>query len=128
SSDVTCERTAVLHGLPILLRGDSVEFFRKCFDSDVNVDLSAVDVGLLTVLLEDMPSPNSTCPQLSTRRAIIFEGNIVVGDVPNLPHAECLLFALIYALNLDNPKTIRSTFDAIQRVFLSLRSKNLKPQ
>ncbi|KAI5085115.1 hypothetical protein C0J45_1084, partial [Silurus meridionalis] len=120
SSDVTCVRTAVLHGLPILLGDDSVEFFRTCFDSDVNVDLSAVDVGLLTVLPEDMPAQTPHALNVNSLMVIILEGKIVVGDVPNLPHAVCLLFALIYALNVDYPKTMKSTFDAIQRVFLSL--------
>ncbi|KAF7705581.1 hypothetical protein HF521_020867, partial [Silurus meridionalis] len=120
SSDVTCVRTAVLHGLPILLGDDSVEFFRTCFDSDVNVDLSAVDVGLLTVLPEDMPAQTPHALNVNSLMVIILEGKIVVGDVPNLPHAVCLLFALIYALNVDYQKTMKSTFDAIQRVFLSL--------
>ncbi|KAI7813975.1 hypothetical protein IRJ41_005392 [Triplophysa rosa] len=47
---------------------------------------------------------------VNASRAIILEGRIVVDDAPNLPHAVCLLFALIYDLNLDYTKTIRETF------------------
>ncbi|XP_057178886.1 uncharacterized protein LOC130555713 isoform X2 [Triplophysa rosa] len=128
SSDVTCVRTAVLRGLPVLLGDDSEEFFRMCFDSDVDADFSGVDVGLLTVLPEDTPAQTPNALSVDSSRAIILEGRIVVDDVPNLPHAVCLLFALIYALNLDYPKTMRNSFDFIQRVFLLLGGKNLKPK
>lgn len=95
---------------------------------DVDADFSEVDVGLLTILPEEMSSKRPNALNVDAIRAIILEGTIVVGDVPNLPHAVCLLFALIYALNLDYPKTMRNTFDFIQRVFLSLGGKNLKPK
>ncbi|KAK7162485.1 hypothetical protein R3I93_006715 [Phoxinus phoxinus] len=49
-SDVTFVRTAVLQGLPVLLGDDPEEFFRTCFDVDVDADFSEVDVGLLTIL------------------------------------------------------------------------------
>ncbi|KAK3572454.1 hypothetical protein QTP86_032673, partial [Hemibagrus guttatus] len=86
-SDVTCVRTAVLHGLPVLLGDDSEQFFRMCFDSDVDADLSGIDVGLLTVLAEDMPARTSNALNVDSSRAIILEGRIVMDDVPNLPHA-----------------------------------------
>lgn len=92
---------------------------------DVDADFSEVDVGLLTILHEGMPASRPNALNVDAKRAIILEGTIVVDDVPNLPHAVCLLFALIYALNLDYPKTMRNTFDCIQRVFLSLGGKNL---
>nr|XP_055064498.1 uncharacterized protein LOC129446973 [Misgurnus anguillicaudatus]XP_055064499.1 uncharacterized protein LOC129446973 [Misgurnus anguillicaudatus] len=128
SSDVSCVRTAVLHGLPVLLGDDSDEFFKTCFDSDVDADFSQIDVGLLTVLPEDMPARTPHALNTNAIREIILEGKFVMDDVRSLPHAVCLLFALIYALNLDYPKTMRNTFEFIQRVFLSLGGKNLKPK
>ncbi|XP_055032097.1 sterile alpha motif domain-containing protein 3-like [Misgurnus anguillicaudatus] len=128
SSDVSCVRTAVLYGLPVLLGDDSDEFFKTCFDSDVDADFSQIDVGLLTVLPEDMPARTPHALNVNAMREIILEGKFVMDDVRSLPHAVCLLFALIYALNLDYPKTMRNTFEFIQRVFLSLGGKNLKPK
>ncbi|KAK3521950.1 hypothetical protein QTP70_020057 [Hemibagrus guttatus] len=110
--DVTCVRTAVLHGLPVLLGDDSEQFFRICFDSDVDTDFSGIDVGLLTVLAEDMSARTSNVLNVDSSRAIILEGRIVMDDAPNL----------------DYPKTMRNTFDFIQRVFLSLGGKNLTPK
>uniref|UniRef100_A0A3Q3X5R5 Uncharacterized protein n=1 Tax=Mola mola TaxID=94237 RepID=A0A3Q3X5R5_MOLML len=49
-------------------------------------------------------------------------------DLGNLPHAMCLLFGLIYALNLEYPQQLKNTFDFIQRVLLSLGHKSLKPK
>uniref|UniRef100_A0A3B5Q4H3 Uncharacterized protein n=1 Tax=Xiphophorus maculatus TaxID=8083 RepID=A0A3B5Q4H3_XIPMA len=60
--------------------------------------------------------------------AIILEGSLVMNDLGNLPHAMCLLFGLIYALNLEYPQQLKYTFDFIQRVLLSLGHKSLKPK
>ncbi|XP_056313109.1 sterile alpha motif domain-containing protein 3 [Danio aesculapii] len=128
SSDVTVVRTAVLQGLPVLLGDESEDFFRMCFDVDVEADFSGVDVGLLTVFCEDMPARCPNDLNVDAKRAIILEGKVVMDDVPTLPHAVCLLFALIYALNLDYPKTMSNTFEFVQRVMLSLGGKNLKPK
>lgn len=49
-------------------------------------------------------------------------------DVPNLPHAVCLLFALIYTLILDYPKTMSNTQYIFQQVFLSLGGKESQTQ
>lgn len=95
---------------------------------DVEADFSGVDVGLLTVLCEDMPARCPNDLNVDAKRAIILEGKVVMDDVPTLPHAVCLLFALIYALNLDYPKTMSNTFEFVQRVMLLLGGKNLKPK
>ncbi|KAI1894123.1 hypothetical protein AGOR_G00112580 [Albula goreensis] len=87
SSDVTCVHTAVLHGLPILLGDDSEEFFRMCFDSDVDESFRGIDVGLLTVLHEDEPARTPHALNVDSSRAIILEGQVVMDDIPNLPHA-----------------------------------------
>lgn len=38
------------------------------------------------------------------------------------------LFSLIYALNLEYPRTLKNIFEFIQRVLLSLGPKSLKPK
>ncbi|GAA6082648.1 uncharacterized protein LOC113071230, partial [Tachysurus ichikawai] len=61
----------------------------------------------------------------ATTTAIILEGTVVVEDLENLPKAKCLL---IYALNIEYPAALKSTFDFIQRVILSLGHNSLKPK
>lgn len=64
----------------------------------------------------------------NSHTAIILEGAIVMDNIENLPDAMWLLFGLIYALNLEYPPQLKNTFDFIQRVFLSLGHKSLKPK
>jgi len=71
----------------------------------------------------------------ASHTAIVLEGAIVMDELQKLPDAMCLLFGLIYCMRL-----IRSTLhssrtplilfrdDFIQRLFLSLGHKFLKPK
>jgi len=46
----------------------------------------------------------------------------------DLPQAMCLLFGLIYELELNYPKSLGNTFDFIQRVLMSMGQYSLKPK
>ncbi|XP_068566737.1 sterile alpha motif domain-containing protein 3-like [Cebidichthys violaceus] len=128
STDVTGKRTAVLRGLPIILGDENTDFFKICFDCDDAPDMSHTPMGILTVIAEDsVASPHSLHLE-STATAVVLEGTVVMDDLDNLPHAMCLLFGLIYALNLEYPQQLRYTFEFIQRVLLSLGQKSLKPK
>ncbi|KAJ8287164.1 hypothetical protein GJAV_G00048360 [Gymnothorax javanicus] len=128
STDVTGKRTAVLRGLPVLLGDDAKDFFMSCFDCDDPPDTSHTSIGILTVIPEDgLASPHSLHLDASGT-SIILEGTVVMDDLENFPHAMCLLFGLIYALNLEYPQQLKNTFDFIQRVLLSLGHKSLKPK
>ncbi|XP_077104311.1 uncharacterized protein LOC143757223 [Siphateles boraxobius] len=124
-SNINAERTAVHHGLPLLLGEDPTDFYKTCFDCDDNEDMSNIAIGILTVIPED--SATAAVPYSlhldATTTAIILEGTVVVDDLENLPQAMCLLFGLNYALNLEYPAALKSTFDFIQRVILSLGHK-----
>ncbi|KAK9517351.1 hypothetical protein VZT92_025296 [Zoarces viviparus] len=128
SADVTGRRTAVLRGLPVILGDENTDFFKTCFDCDDLPDVSHTSMGIMTVIAEDcVASPHSLHLE-STATAIVLEGTMVMDDLDNLPHAMCLLFGLIYALNLEYPQQLRYTFEFIQRVLLSLGPKSLKPK
>ncbi|KAL0149471.1 hypothetical protein M9458_055259, partial [Cirrhinus mrigala] len=58
---------------------------------------------------------------LTSSIGIILEGQ-------DLPQAICLLFGLIYALDLNYPKSLTNTFDFIQRVLMSMGQNTLKPR
>ncbi|XP_026078313.1 uncharacterized protein LOC113056059 [Carassius auratus] len=127
-SNINAGRTAVLHGLPLLLGEDPSDFYKTCFDCDDNEDMSDVEIGILTVIPEDSATVPYSLHLGATTTAIILEGTVVVDDLENLPQATCLLFGLIYALNLEYPAALKCTFDFIQRVILSLGHKSLKPK
>ncbi|XP_067276272.1 uncharacterized protein [Pseudorasbora parva] len=127
-SNVNARRTAVLHGLPLLLGEDPTDFYKTCFDCDGNEDMFDTAVCIMTVIPEDCPTVPYSLHLDATATAIILEGTVVVDNLENFPEAMCLLFGLIYALNLEYPKALKSTFDFIQRVILSLGHKSLKPK
>jgi len=61
---------------------------------DVDADFSEVDVGLLTILPEDIPAKSPNALNVDAMWAIVLEGTVVVDDVPNLPHAVRLPFCI----------------------------------
>ena len=103
-----------------------VSFFQDC-DSElllpVPFALKDVAVGLLTVSSSHAPPTEIDLQPSST--AIIIEGSVVVDDLQDLPQAMCLLFGLVYGLNLSYPKAMVNTMNFIQRVMLGLGSEKL---
>ncbi|XP_059366263.1 sterile alpha motif domain-containing protein 3-like [Carassius carassius] len=125
-TDVTARRTAVLRGLAVLLGEDTTDFFHTCFDIDIVAP--QVSIGILTVVPEDSPMSPQGLPLEVTDTAIILESVIAMDGLENVPHAMCFVFGLIYALNMEYPSQLKNTFEFIQRVFLSLGHKSLKPK
>lgn len=74
----------------------------------------------------DLQPPNSL--HLTSSIGIILEGQVVMDKMQDLPQAICLLFGLIYALDLNYPKSLAITFDFIQRVLMSMGQNALKPR
>lgn len=85
-----------------------------------------VSIGILTVVPEDSLMSPQGLPLEVTDTAIILEGVIAMDGLENVPHAMCLVFGLIYALNMEYPSQLKNTFEFIQRVFLSLGHKSLQ--
>nr|XP_055056167.1 uncharacterized protein LOC129440701 [Misgurnus anguillicaudatus] len=127
-SDISGRRTAVLHGLPLLLGEDPTDFYKTCFDCGDEEHQASTSVCILTVIPEDSKTVPYSLHLDATSTAIVLEGTVVLDDIGNLPQAMCLLFGLIYALNLKYPLLLKNTFDFIQRVIMSLGHKSLKPK
>ncbi len=89
--------------------------------------LHQVSIGILSVV-QDSPMSPQGLPLEVTDTAIILEGVIAMDGLENVPHAMCFVFGLIYALNMEYPSQLKNTFEFIQRVFLSLGHKSLKPK
>uniref|UniRef100_A0A671KFT6 Uncharacterized protein n=1 Tax=Sinocyclocheilus anshuiensis TaxID=1608454 RepID=A0A671KFT6_9TELE len=83
---------------------------------------------ILGILFEDtdLQPPNSL--HLTSSIGIILEGQVVMDKMQDLLQAICLLFGLIYALDLNYPKSLANTFDFIQRVLMSMGQNALKPR
>ncbi|XP_034057117.1 uncharacterized protein LOC117536384 [Gymnodraco acuticeps] len=65
-------------------------------------------------------------PQLNPSSvAIVLEGNVVMDGPANLPQAFCVLFRLIYALQLE---CMKNTFHFAQQVILKLGKVELAPK
>ncbi|XP_040195320.1 uncharacterized protein LOC120928290 [Rana temporaria] len=126
--DVTAMRTLVLRGLPVLLGDDPSIFYITCLPSNSHEAWAHVSVGLLTVIDEDLPTSPNPLHLDPVSIAIIAEGGIVMDDLQNLPQALCLFFGLSNALHLEYPKTMKNTFNFIQRVMVGLGENKLPPK
>lgn len=61
------------------------------------------------------------------KTVVVIEGNAII-EVPTLAEAFAMLFALIYALRLRNPKDLANTFDFIQKALMGLEDGMLRPR
>ncbi|KAJ3585709.1 hypothetical protein NHX12_014428 [Muraenolepis orangiensis] len=56
---------------------------------------------------------------------IILEGQEVVNKLASVANAVAILLGFLYALNLEYPKTLKFTFQYIQKVFIELDLKGM---
>ncbi|XP_053472108.1 uncharacterized protein LOC128602375 [Ictalurus furcatus] len=125
SAQPTEIRTLVLQGLPVIPGDDDFPFFKSGLVSDHRNSILDVPVGILFEGT-DLQPPNSL--HLSSSIGIILEGQVVMDNMQDLSQAMCLLFGLIYALDLNIPKSLTNTFDFIQCVLMSMEQNTLKPK
>ncbi|XP_061623136.1 uncharacterized protein LOC133474952 isoform X1 [Phyllopteryx taeniolatus] len=116
SNIVSHRKTAALRGLPIFLREDATKVFLNCLDTDIlEPVLNGASVAVLTIRQDDNADA-------SVRdQAVVFEEDIVLHNIPDLSTALAYIFGLLYALNIDYPKQMRYTFEAIQAIFFLTR-------
>ncbi|XP_039885622.1 uncharacterized protein LOC120732237 [Simochromis diagramma] len=120
SNIVEHRRTISLEGLPIFVHDDETKLFLTCLDTDpVERATRGVTVGILTVL-EDYVGPNSQSTVVNT--TIVLEEDIILDDLPDLPTAFAYLFGLLYGLNMEFPKELKYTFEAVKHIFMELTS------
>ncbi|KAG1934992.1 hypothetical protein F2P79_019699 [Pimephales promelas] len=60
-----------------------------------------------------------------TNIAIILEGQEVLSGLPSVANAVSILLGLLYAFNLEYPKTMKLTFEYIQKVIMDLDPKGM---
>ncbi|KAI9541913.1 hypothetical protein NQZ68_026377 [Dissostichus eleginoides] len=81
--------------------------------------LRGVSVAILTVIEDDDTAISPNVQDV----AVVLEGTIALHDLPDLSTAFAYLFGLLYAMNIDYPKEMRYTFEAIQTIFYELGSR-----
>ncbi|CAL8377988.1 unnamed protein product [Gadus morhua 'NCC'] len=124
TSDILSHRkTAALRCLPVFVWDDTTKFFLQPLETDPDEKgLRGVSVGLLAVREEDDPAVSPDVRDW----AVVLEGSIVLHDLPDLGTAFAYLFGLLYAMNIDYPKEMRYTFEAIQTIFFELGSQRTR--
>ncbi|KAM9343864.1 uncharacterized protein KZ484_016241 isoform 1-T1 [Pholidichthys leucotaenia] len=118
TSDIlTHRKTAALRGLPIFVRDDTSKFFLQCSASDTEEQvIRDATVAILSVH-EDDDALNAV------NVAVVLEGAIILQDLPDLCTAFAYLFGLLYTMNIDYPKEMFYTFEAVQCIFFDLGSR-----
>ena len=56
---------------------------------------------------------------------IILEGQEVVNELPSVANAVAILMGLLYVLNMEYQKTLKQTFEYIQKVLMELDPKGM---
>ncbi|KAJ8365114.1 hypothetical protein SKAU_G00139450 [Synaphobranchus kaupii] len=121
--DVHTGRTTVLRVLPILLRDKDLGFFRTSLLDDPEAHLADTPVALLTVVRDNITDPIHYHP---VNVSVVAEDEVVTSH-SQLPDAS-FLFGLIYALHLNYPRGLTSTFKFVQKVLLGLEDGKLSPR
>lgn len=74
-------------------------------------------MGIL-IVIEDDATP-TTLPSV-TKFAVVLEEVIVLKDAPDLQSALAYLFGLLFALDFEDPKQLKYTFEVIEKVFMKM--------
>ncbi|XP_051954285.1 uncharacterized protein LOC127629147 [Xyrauchen texanus] len=111
--------TTALRGLPLYLRErDAIS--KTCLDTDLEETYArGVKLGILEVMEDDISQATKRCLNFS----IILEETVVMEDLSDFPTAFMVLFGLLYALNIEYPKGLKYTFEAVQNIFVGLGEK-----
>lgn len=92
-------------------QGKMQQVFLKCLDTDIlEPVLNGASVAILTILQDDDADTSVR------EHAVVLEGDIVLQNIPDLSTTLAHLFGLLYALNIDYPKQMSFTFEAIQAI------------
>ncbi|KAK7883126.1 hypothetical protein WMY93_029300 [Mugilogobius chulae] len=119
--DVDLGRESVLKGLCVYLNEDVENLLKEhvaVSDADFEEAVEETTVGIFTVKKhEAQPRPDDI--------GIVLEGEIVIQELDNVPLAVCLLFGLLYALNMDYPRELSAAslrrslfFTALGKAFI----------
>ena len=55
--------------------------------------------------------------------AVILEEEVVMDNLGDFTNALMILFGLLFALNMEYPKDLKDTFEAVQKILLNLEKE-----
>ncbi|KAL2082779.1 hypothetical protein ACEWY4_022597 [Coilia grayii] len=76
----------------------------------------AMKIGILEVTDSTNSGPHPTVVNV----AVVLEEEVVMDNLGDFTNAFMMLFGLLYALNMEYPKDLRYTFEAVQKIILNL--------
>ncbi|XP_041758648.1 uncharacterized protein LOC121586198 [Coregonus clupeaformis] len=126
--NITGARSAVLAGLPLLLREDSSDVFKVCKVGELSNPGILDGVSILSVVAQHNEVVVGGVPIRPAHVSIVLEDKIVMTNSRSWPDALVVVFGLLYSLHLNYPKALGSTFEFMQKVFLNLDDGKLKPK
>lgn len=98
-------------------------FCMKPTDPEEDI-IKGMAIGILLVV-EDV---KEALPVSYNDVAIVIEERIVMHHLGDVPNAFVNLMGLLYMLNLNYPKDLKYTFEAIQRLFMGIGSEMCTPR
>ncbi|KAG1930771.1 hypothetical protein F2P79_022092 [Pimephales promelas] len=118
-TDVAVKREIALKSL-IVYMGEEVEDLIKDFLFSEKEEAEQVlqQETIAIVVMRDAQG-------VPTNIAIILEGQEVLSGLPSVANAVSILLGLLYAFNLESPKTMKLTFEYIQKVIMDLDPKGM---
>ncbi|XP_056336527.1 uncharacterized protein LOC130247306 isoform X3 [Danio aesculapii] len=121
TTDIIIHRaTTALQGLPLYLR-EFDKITKTCLDTDLEETYTrGVNLAILEVMEDDLSQATKRCINFG----IILEETVVMDDLPDFSTAFMVLFGLLYALNIEYPKGLKYTFEAVQNIFVGLGVKS----
>ncbi|KAK3559694.1 hypothetical protein QTP86_017670 [Hemibagrus guttatus] len=78
-------------------------------------------MGILEVVNDC--SAHSGSNSMVVNVAVLLEEELVMDNLGDFIKAFILLFGLLYALNIEYPKDLKYTFEAVQKIFVNLGSE-----
>ncbi|KAK7160651.1 hypothetical protein R3I93_008342 [Phoxinus phoxinus] len=113
----TYRRSAVLRGLPLYLR-EPASISKTIKDTEaLGPHTKAMKMGILEVT--DSSTNSGPYPTV-VNVAIVLEEEVVMDNLGDFTNALMVLFGLLYAVNMEYPKDLRYTFEAVQKIILNL--------
>ncbi|XP_041934950.1 uncharacterized protein LOC121697482 isoform X2 [Alosa sapidissima] len=113
----TYRRSAVLRGLPLYLR-EPASISKTIKDTEaLGPHTKAMKMGILEVT--DSSTNSGPYPTV-VNVAVVLEEEVVMDNLGDFTNALMMLFGLLYALNMEYPKDLRYTFEAVQKILLNL--------
>ncbi|XP_073763453.1 uncharacterized protein isoform X1 [Danio rerio] len=87
-------------------------------------DMAGKTMGIYKVQSEDHGQGDGRFTDVR----VVLEGVEVLHNLQSVTHAWVMLYGLIYALNLNYPKSLKCTFEVYQKILMDLDSTKLSPK